>query len=400
MRADNTSCVVVLIDPLGPRKLSLLKKEREENLRKIRENKEKFEKASKMATRSSPRKSLETDSEIISLKNEIKKPSPKSAPCSPKKLNDNCHKGVVSPVSSEKTRRMSVPNSMEFDLDDSIQAANINKKLNFTPSTVREKMTRAVDISDQILAQGSASALKKATEILSHGQKNILSKKVEDHPCPESASSMKKANRTNSKQNDQHQGSVSVLDSNCHFTRTRQRHSSDAILTLNNRQSNPLTFLKGFMGKSMTENKTESQCRNVLTESSKQTNKVNSHDQSKTKGKADIHLKDDQNICDSAAFKVRTKEEINERLGHGHQLRNVKKNDSKPTSLVLRRLSTDTSKNTTRSSMRLRKIHPRALKCKNQTENKSFVSKLKFSALKRKRTCSEGAPASKKVCRS
>jgi hypothetical protein len=44
-----------------------------------------------------------------------------------------------------------------------IQAANINKKLNFTPSTVREKMTRAVDISDQILAQGSASALKKAT---------------------------------------------------------------------------------------------------------------------------------------------------------------------------------------------------------------------------------------------
>jgi hypothetical protein len=75
------------------------------------------------------------------LKNEIKKPSPKSAPSSPKKLNDNCHKGVVSPVSSEKTRRMSVPNSMEFDLDDSIQAANINKKLNFTPSTVREKMT-------------------------------------------------------------------------------------------------------------------------------------------------------------------------------------------------------------------------------------------------------------------
>ncbi|XP_071179621.1 uncharacterized protein [Mytilus edulis] len=398
MRADNTSCVVVLIDPLGPRKLSLLKKEREENLRRIRESKEKQTIPVKMSTRSSPRKPLESDSD--SGKNDVKKTSPKSAPSSPR--NDNVHKGVVSPVSTEKTRRMSVPNSMEFDLDDSIQAASINKKLNFTPSTVREKMSRAVDISDQILAQGSASAMKKASEMLTHGHRGIMARKIDDQLCPESASAMKKANRTNSKHTDLQFNNNAVVD-NSHFTRTRQRHSSDAVLTLKTpHQTNPLTLLKGVVGKSLTENKTESQCRNVLTENSKQSNKVNSHDQHKAKGKIDIHSKEDQSICDGAAFKLRTKEEINERLGHGHQLRNSSKKGvvSKPSSTALRRLSSDSIKNTTRTSMRLRKINPRSLRCKSQTENKNFVSKFKLGGLKRKRTFSEGAPVSKKVCRS
>ena len=35
MKADNTSCIVVLIDPLGPRKLSILKKKREEQMRLV-----------------------------------------------------------------------------------------------------------------------------------------------------------------------------------------------------------------------------------------------------------------------------------------------------------------------------------------------------------------------------
>ena len=39
MKADNTSCIVVLIDPLGPRKLSILKKKREEQMRLLAEQK-------------------------------------------------------------------------------------------------------------------------------------------------------------------------------------------------------------------------------------------------------------------------------------------------------------------------------------------------------------------------
>lgn len=37
MKADNVSCVVVLIDPLGPSKLTILRKRREENFRKVSE---------------------------------------------------------------------------------------------------------------------------------------------------------------------------------------------------------------------------------------------------------------------------------------------------------------------------------------------------------------------------
>ena len=38
MKADNTSAIVVLIDPLGPRKLSILKKKREERMKELSEN--------------------------------------------------------------------------------------------------------------------------------------------------------------------------------------------------------------------------------------------------------------------------------------------------------------------------------------------------------------------------
>lgn len=410
MRADNTSCVVVLIDPLGPRKLSLLKKEREENMRKMRESKEKQQvQAAKMATRSSPRKSVDADSD--SVKTEMKKSHPaKISPPSPKKLGDSCHKNVISPISVDKTRRLSIPNSMEFDLDDSIQAANVNKKLHFTPSTLHEKMTRAVDISDQILTQGSASALKKAAEALLPSHKGISLKKIDDQVCPESASALKKANKASTKLTDI-QFSNSTVTTNSHFTRTRQRHSSEAVLSLSNQSSNPLTFLRNIKGKFLSENKPEPHCRNILTENSKQTNKANhAHEQTKTKGKDVMQSKEDLGICDTAAaFKVRTKQEINERLGHGHQLRNnsnnnstnSKKLDSKPVAAAaLRRLSTDLD-SAKRSSMRLRKSSHRALRCKSQTENKNFVSKFRLrTGLKRKRTCSDGAPLTKKVCRS
>lgn len=39
MKADNTSAIVVLIDPLGPRKLSILKKKREEKMKEVAERK-------------------------------------------------------------------------------------------------------------------------------------------------------------------------------------------------------------------------------------------------------------------------------------------------------------------------------------------------------------------------
>ena len=43
MKADNISCIVVLIDPLGPSKLTLLRKRREENFAaKALENKVRY----------------------------------------------------------------------------------------------------------------------------------------------------------------------------------------------------------------------------------------------------------------------------------------------------------------------------------------------------------------------
>lgn len=404
MRADNTSCVVVLIDPLGPRKLSLLKKEREENMRKLREVKEKQIQAAKITTRTSPRKSMEAESVKTDLK---KSPAAKASPPSPKKVGDSCHKNVISPFAADKTRRHSIPHSMEFDLDDSIQAANVNKKLHFSACTLREKMTRAVDISDQILTKGSASALKKAAEALLPIHRGISSKKTDDQQCPESASALKKASKTHSKLSDLPFSNSSIA-TNSHCTRTRQRHCSEAVLSMSNQSSNPLTLLRNIKGKFLSENKPEPHNRNILTENSKQTNKANhAQEQPKTNKKEVLQSKDDLGICDSTAFKVRTKQEINEHLGHGHQLRNncnnnstsSKKLNSKPEAAALRRLSTDLD-SSKRSSMRLRKSAHRSIRCKSQTENKNFVSKFRLRGLKRKRTCSDGAPLTKKVCRS
>ena len=73
MKADNTSCIVVLIDPLGPRKLSILKKKREEQMRLVAEKKGLDNKVA---------------SELLSAKETLQK--------SPKKHKDGKHENVTS----------------------------------------------------------------------------------------------------------------------------------------------------------------------------------------------------------------------------------------------------------------------------------------------------------------
>ena len=74
MKADNTSCIVVLIDPLGPRKLSILKKKREEQMRLLAEKKGLD---NKLAT------------ELLTAKESLQK--------SPKKGKDSKHDSKTSP---------------------------------------------------------------------------------------------------------------------------------------------------------------------------------------------------------------------------------------------------------------------------------------------------------------
>lgn len=84
MKADNTSCIVVLIDPLGPRKLSILKKKREEQMLLLAEKKGLDNKlatellSAKESLQKSPKKHKDSKPENVAHKT-----STKAAPLSP-----------------------------------------------------------------------------------------------------------------------------------------------------------------------------------------------------------------------------------------------------------------------------------------------------------------------------
>lgn len=149
MKADNTSCVVVLIDPLGPRKLSILKKKREEHFKKVKElnaiNTElgkKLAEGNKSSIRTSPRKSGEKEEAPSSVPLPANKVIPAKADksaeeCSEKKAWKNMAEGVGMAVKSLLTgdrTRQSLSAGASPSLDDSIQASSAHQRTTSNPS--------------------------------------------------------------------------------------------------------------------------------------------------------------------------------------------------------------------------------------------------------------------------
>lgn len=115
MKADNTSAIVVLIDPLGPRKLSILKKRREERMKEVAEK----------------RLSNKSVTDILAANETLQKTSPKkvkdkavisSVQMKPKPVILDTCKTVKEPASVKHGH--AVPCKTGVNLDDSIQLRN------------------------------------------------------------------------------------------------------------------------------------------------------------------------------------------------------------------------------------------------------------------------------------
>lgn len=125
MKADNTSAIVVLIDPLGPRKLSILRKKREEKMKELAERRVSCSKsvtdlliANETLNKSSPKK-VKDKAVINSIQN-------KARPV----ILDTCKVGKDSgsaAMSATSGQHADVPgkeSNVTVNLDDSIQLRN------------------------------------------------------------------------------------------------------------------------------------------------------------------------------------------------------------------------------------------------------------------------------------
>ncbi|XP_033747206.1 uncharacterized protein LOC117332422 [Pecten maximus] len=148
MKADNTSCVVVLIDPLGPRKLSILKKKREEHFKNVKEmnavNTElgkKLTEGTKSSMRTSPRKSGEKEETPSTIPLPANQKVPVKGDRNPeesgerswKDMADGVGVAVKSLLSGDRPRQ-SLPGGPSPGLDDSIQAGSAHQRATFDPS--------------------------------------------------------------------------------------------------------------------------------------------------------------------------------------------------------------------------------------------------------------------------
>ena len=360
MRADNTSCIVVLIDPLGPRKLSILRKLREENLKKQSET-SKMKDEPKHATRSSPRKSHEAVKKE-SENAEVKSHPPKSesvvssavhnATARRKTMNDvDLGMGlmasqVVSPVCGEK--RHSLPGNQDADLDDSIQATSAHRKISQTPNS----------------------------ELLSNLSNTGISKNM-------------------SHKRTRHQSGSAVMSNLALSNRISRQHN-----TLISEPCKKETFTASAL-----------KDLSILTDSLRPSSyRVSSADRIKhPTTSAACSFKDVQNIVCHNRMRSRSGDVHSVALEKRNVDKDIKKNlkyekfDAPSQNLRKPHIlaHSDIKKGLNLSSKLRNKAKRRSLRCRGQLENKMIMSK-KSAALKRKRESTfgmEGVPVTKKACR-
>jgi hypothetical protein len=360
MKADNTSCIVVLIDPLGPRKLSILKKKREECHQTIVQEKS----VPATPVRTSPRKqeSATKPETVKSVKDDENK---KKLSSSRNSTHNVTPKTVVSPVSTEKSKRYSIPNMGNSALDDSIQANSVHFKAN--------------------AAQGVC-----AKDKLSLSCSNVLSK---------------------------FKGSKSDLDVNKSTQGvpiTRARHHSGNVIPQSQKSQKHLDQNQK-PSKNQVFTASSLKDLSVLTDSLKpyQTNRV--HISSKNVKDVEppistCSLKDVQNFmdCGKSEIKLRTNSDMNQRANKKDASQKDLKVDAFKGDSVecgghfLRKHSAsalESKKAICLSSKLYKRVKRRSLRCRSQEENKVKTSTSTVPGVKRRRTSNEDVPQTKRTCR-
>ncbi|KAL3857682.1 hypothetical protein ACJMK2_012324 [Sinanodonta woodiana] len=165
LKADNTSCMVVLIDPPGPRKLSILKKKREEYFSSHK---------AKISQEPSSREAPQQLSHIkeqkvqnsVSLSPTKCVPSISSTPMVLSDLGLGSNVTIKSPAKSDHTKNSQLGGHLSLkgsigDLDDSIQAVIVQQKNAITPVPLEEFVKHAKAAEHSM--HGHTSPLKCST---------------------------------------------------------------------------------------------------------------------------------------------------------------------------------------------------------------------------------------------
>lgn len=348
MKADNTSAIVVLIDPLGPRKLSILKKKREERMREIAQ-----------------RRSLDNQAvtELLTAKESMSK--------SPKKTNsksavigfDSKHDNVQHPVVHSSLSANCSANLIKLgdksinkvkdstdNLDDSIQLRNAH-----IASPIVHNKKQDVKVSKS----APCSPRTKTSPLQTSSSENLCSRTgMVTRSSPQKSPEALKL----------HQSITSVSSNRIsHQTRSHDHCGQDTNGNLSQKCLQP--------SKNTAEN-----VRNTPS----------------SKGPSDLKVRDVENMY-SSDVKLSLRN-LNLRNAHKSRVgKNVNNSNTSVDNSKSGKKST-TKSLSTRISLRLRRLRQKtqSRKTKPRSENKDVVAK---TGIKRKMesTHSSGTPASKKL---
>lgn len=424
MRADNTSCVVVLIDPLGPRKLSILKKKREEHFKrayeinaKTTELGKKLAEANKTGTRTSPRKCSDGKSvEDTPAVTTVLKPACDPFPIRGDKCAENSQRTWKDPIDSVSVAarslltpgdrgRYSLPGSQlgNNSLDDSVQATSAHNRVTFTPGLDQASDDKVnLSTTSHNMPTVDVSPTKKALVGRSSAKSSENKSLVEKKP-------------------------ISLKLSSC--LRTRQRHLSSNTVASRTKVTDAATVMRSMQKLRdtcdvMSRDKKSANCvlsrdkralsMPVLTDSQKQQQASNRIQAARDCIKAGLRgaMKGILN-AGSSNLLVKTSSDLNrghvKRHPHVHSahalsLRSAgKSNNNNSSQNHIRAVSHGESvkmPTKLRSSLRLKSGHTsKCLRSSAQVENKHFVTRTRLAGTKRKADSPVDLATVKRLCR-
>ncbi|XP_045171809.2 uncharacterized protein LOC123533902 [Mercenaria mercenaria] len=368
MKADNTSAIVVLIDPLGPRKLSILKKKREDRMKEIAQQKSHDNQvvmemlAAKESLTKSPKKVIGKN---VAHAQGVHKP---------KTDQDEDHKTHV--VKKDKSHALAKDNKTHA-LTKEESHAKISKPSDKLIMSPMHKGSDSLDDSVQIRNSHLVSPVSNSVK--KHEGKSPASPRPKTSPLQTSSSEnlCRTGMATRSSPQKSPEGvknSVSALtdsvsiDTNMHQTRS---HAHGTIIPANNIQQKCLQPCKN----------TSENVKNV----------------SASKVHSDIKVKDLVNFY-STDVKLSLKN-LNLKNSQKSKIgKNVNNSSAANDSLRATKKTHSSKSLSTRISLRLRRLRQKTQKgkMKSQSENKGYIVK---PGIKRKMDSNQscGTPAPKKI---
>lgn len=368
MKADNTSAIVVLIDPLGPRKLSILKKKREERMKEIAVQKSHDNQA--VMDLLTAKESLTKSPKKVNTKNTV----PSLSALKPKVENDEDNKSSSTKKEHKSHTHTKDHKTCAIGKEEShAKLQNHSDKMNSPMHKGSDSLDDSVQIRNSHLVSPVSNSPKK------HEGKTSGTQQPKATPLQNSSSEnlCRTGMATRSSPQKSPEGvknSVNALatsvsnDTNMHQTRSHA-HGTNAV-------------------PSSVQQKCLQPCKNT-SENVKNVPSSNVHSDLKVKDLVNFYTTD----VKLGLRNLNLKNSQKSKLG-----KNVNNSNTASDGLRVTKKTQSNKSLTTRISLRLRRLRQKTQKgkMKSQSENKRYVAK---PGMKRKIESSQscGTPASKKI---